>query len=297
MEKIRNCKTALNISINRYTNEIEASINPYLGCFHRCNYCYVQAEKYSKEKNIDEVEIKINIIDVLIKQLNNLLPKYSSGIVYLGTSSDPFQPVERKYKLSHKILSLLLEHTPYNIHIFTKSVLILDELELIKKFKERVNISITIITTDEKIKNIFESYSSSIEERLCCMNEFNSNNISCGCSIMPILPYITDTKDNIEKLFSTLKEAYCSYIWWGYLTLRENITQINKISQKEKYFAILSQHFPELIEKYKILYKNKILPNLEYQKIIDTRLKFYAKKYKISYCGPKWTKQVYQQLF
>jgi DNA repair photolyase len=297
MEKITNCKTALNISINRYTNEIETSINPYLGCSHRCNYCYVQAEKYSKEKNIDEVEIKINIIDVLIKQLNNLLAKYSSGIVYLGTSSDPFQPVERKYKLSHKILSLLLEHTPYNIHIFTKSVFILDELELIKKFKERVNISITIITTDEKIKNIFEPYSSSIEERLYCMKEFNSNNISCGCSIMPILPYITDTKDNIEKLFSTLKEAYCSYVWWGYLTLRENITQINKISQKEKYFTILSKHFPELVEKYKILYKNKISPNLEYQKIVDTRLKFYAKKYKISFCGPKWTKQVYQQLF
>jgi DNA repair photolyase len=297
MEKITNCKIALNISINRYTNEIEASINPYLGCFHRCNYCYVQAEKYSKEKNIDEVEIKVNIIDVLIKQLNNLLPKYPSGIIYLGTSSDPFQPVERKYKLSHKILSLLLEHTPYNIHIFTKSVFILDELELIKKFKERVNISITIITTDEKIKNIFEPYSSSIEERLYCIKEFNSNNISCGCSIMPILPYITDTKDNIEKLFSTLKEAYCSYVWWGYLTLRGNITQINKISQKEKYFAILSQHFPELVEKYKILYKNRISPNLEYQKIIDTRLKFYAKKYKISFCGPKWTKQIYQQLF
>jgi DNA repair photolyase len=297
MEKITNCKTALNISINRYTNEIEASINPYLGCSHRCNYCYVQAEKYSKEKNIDEVEIKINIIDVLIKQLNNLLPKYPSGIVYLGTSSDPFQPVERKYKLSHKILSLLLEHTPYNIHIFTKSVLILDELKLIKKFKERVNISITIITTDEKIKNIFEPYSSSIEERLYCMKEFNSNNISYGCSIMPILPYITDSKENIEKLFSVLKDALCCYVWWGYLTLRENITQINKISQKEKYFAILSQHFPELIEKYKILYKNRISPSLEYQKIVDTRLKIYAKKYKISFCGPKWTKQVYQQLF
>ncbi len=297
MEKIVNCKTAINVSINQHTNEIESSINPYLGCFHKCNYCYVQAEKYSKEKTINEVEIKINIIDVLIKQLNNLLPKYSSGIVYLGTSSDPFQPVEKKYKLSHKILSLLLEHTPYNIHIFTKSTIVLDELELIKKFKERVNMSITIITTDEKIKNVFEPYSSSIKERLYCMKEFNSNNISCGCSVMPILPYITDTKDSIEKLFSALKDGFCSYVWWGYLTLRENITQINKISQKEKYFNILSQHFPELVEKYKVLYKNRISPNLEYQKIIDTRLKFYAKKYKLSYYGPKWTKQVYQQLF
>jgi hypothetical protein len=52
-----------------------------------------------------------------------------------------------------------------------------------------------------------------------------------------------------------------------------------------------------LVEKYKVLYKNRISPNFEYQKIIDTRLKFYAKKYKLSYYGPKWTKQVYQQLF
>ena len=202
METLINCKTALNITINRSNNEFEASINPYVGCYHRCNYCYVQAEKYSKGKSIDTVEVKINIIDVLIKQLGNLLNKNLVGTIYLGTSSDPFQPVEKKYKISHKILSLLLEHTPYNVHIFTKSNLILDELDLLKKFKERINISITIITTDEKLKDIFEPYSASIEERLNCMKELNLNNISCGCSIMPILPYITDTKENIENLFS-----------------------------------------------------------------------------------------------
>lgn len=295
MENLINCKTALNVSINRSTREIEASINPYIGCYHKCNYCYVQAEKYSKEKIIDTIEVKVNIIDVLIKQLNNLLSKYLSGIIYLGTSSDPFQPIEKKFKLSHKILSLLLEHTPYNVHVFTKSVLILDELELIKKFKQRVNISITIITTNKKLKDIFEPCSSSAEERLFCMKEFNLNNISCGCSIMPILPYITDSKENIDKLFLGLKQSLCSYIWWGYLTLRENITQINKLSQKEKYFNVLSQYFPGLIEQYKKLYKNRISPSISYQKFIDTRLKFYAKKYKITFKGPKWTKYISQQ--
>ncbi len=290
METLINCKTALNISINRSNNEFEASINPYVGCYHRCNYCYVQAEKYSKSKSIDTVEVKINIIDVLIKQLGNLLNKNLTGTIYLGTSSDPFQPVEKKYKISHKILSLLLEHTPYNVHIFTKSNLILDELELLKKFKERINISITVITTDEKLKNIFEPYSASIEERLNCMKELNLNNISCGCSIMPILPYITDTKENIENLFSALKQSLCSYVWWGYLTLRENITKINKISQKEKYISVLSQYFPNLIKYYERLYKNRILPNLTYQKFVDTRLKFFAKKYKISFYGPQWGK-------
>ncbi len=297
MENLINCKTALNVYINRYTNEIESSINPYIGCYHRCNYCYVQAEKYSKNKSIDSVEVKINIVDVLIKQLNNLLVKCPTGVIYLGTSSDPFQPAEKKYKLSHKILSLLLEHTQYNIHIFTKSVLILDELELIKKFNERVKISITIITADKKLKDIFEPYSSSIEERLACMKEMNANGVSCGCSIMPILPYITDSKENFEKLFFELKQSFCSYVWWGYLTLRENITNIDKISQKEKFFSVLSQYFPSLIEKYEKLYKNRISPTMSYQKFIDARLKFFAKKYKISYYGPKWKNQVYQQLF
>jgi DNA repair photolyase len=286
------CKTALNVE--NKSKFFYASINPYLGCQHQCRYCYVQAEKYSKGNDISCVKVKFNIVDVLIKEISKYIRKTPYGVIYLGTSSDPYQPIEEKYLISHKILSLILNHTSYNIHIFTKSALVLNDIELFKKFKERINISITLITTDERTKEIFEPNSSSILERLECIKRINFEGINCGCSFMPILPYITDSEKNLEDLFLKLKQNRCSYIWWGYLTLRKNITDIKKISQREKYYDILSKNFPELIEKYNFLYKNKFLPEKAYQKIIDKKIIGMAKKYNLPYFGPKWKNSLIQ---
>lgn len=291
------CKTALNVTIENTI--LYASINPYLGCEHKCKYCYVQAEKYSKGKDTFCVKVKLNIIDVLAKELTKYIKKYNCGIIYLGTASDPYQPVEQKFKLSHKILSLIFNHTPYNIHVFTKSKYILDDIELFIKFKNRINISITIITIDEKIKKIFEPYSSSIKERLECIKKLNSEQIHTGCAIMPILPYITDNKYHLENLIRALKTFKCSYIWWDYLTLRDNITDIQYQSQKERYLEIISKHFPELTTKYLVLYRNNVSPNFEYQKLINKIILNLAKKYNIRYQGPEWNfveDKIYQKL-
>lgn len=292
------CKTALNVDT---TNKIfYASINPYLGCQHQCRYCYVQAEKYSKGRDVFSTQIKYNIIDVLIKELAHYTRIYQQGIIYLGTSSDPYQPAEKEYNLTHKILSLIFNHTPYNIHIFTKSKDVEKDIDLFKKFKNRINISITIITIDKKIKEIFEPNSCSIEERLECIRKLNMENIAAGCAMMPVLPYITDNDEHLEKLFIQLKKHNCKYIWWGYLTLRNNITNISQYSQKEKYLEIVSNYNPDLVKKYLYLYKNRTLPQIKYQKVIDKTIINFARKYNLPYHGPQWNlgrNKIYQQLF
>lgn len=289
------CKTALNVE--KDAENLCASINPYLGCSHKCKYCYVRAEKYSKGRNLEIVKVKYNIIEILLKELPKYLIKFNTGIVYLGTSSDPYQPVEQKYHISKKILSILLNHTPYNIHIFTKSKYILDDIDLFKNFKDRINISITLITTNEKIKNIFEPNASSIEERLKCIKTLNLEGVNCGISLMPILPYINDEEKSLEDLLIRVKNSFCKYIWWGYLTLRDNIRSIDTISQKQVFYSILYKHFPLLVKKYSILYKKSISPNKNYQKFIDKKIMLLAKKYDIPYYGPKWGKTQYQLFF
>lgn len=295
-DEIIKCRTALNVDL--VNNHLYASINPYLGCEHQCRYCYVQAEKYSKTKDLSFVKVKYNILDILLKEISKYNQKYPSGVIYLGTSSDPYQSKEKEYLLSHKILSLVLHHTSYNIHIFTKSLLVLNDIDLFEKFKDRINISITIITTDEKIRKIFEPNSTTIKERLDCIKKLNSVGINCGCSIMPVLPYITDSDKNFENLFYNLKQYNCKYIWWGYLTLRENITNTNRQSQKKLYYNILLQHFPALLDKYNLLYQKKFLPNKTYQKFVDKEIISIAKKYNLSCFGPKWQHRFSpQQLF
>ncbi len=289
------CKTALNVE--KLTSEFCASINPYIGCVHGCKYCYVRAEKYSKGTDLSVVKVKYNIVDILVKELQRYLKKFPTGVIYLGTSSDPYQSVEQKYRLSHKILSILLFHTPYNIHIFTKSRYILEDLELFKKFKERLNISITLITTNEKSKEIFEPNASSIEDRLYCIKKLNLEGINCGVSIMPIIPYINDNDKELEKLFINIKNSMCKYIWWDYLTLRENISDNYFISQKQVFLSVISKNFPSLLQKYEFLYKNRISPNEAYQKMINKKVIFLAKKYNIYQYGPKWQKIQYQLFF
>ncbi|MDW8056270.1 MAG: radical SAM protein [Elusimicrobiota bacterium] len=283
------CKTALNVSL--FKDKLYASINPYIGCAHQCRYCYVQAEKYSKGNETNSVKVKINILNVLIKNIARYVrdDKYSQGVIYLGTSSDPYQLAEKEFRISYKILCFLLENTNYNIHIFTKSDLILEDISLFKRYRDRINISITIITDDEMLKKIFEPFSSSVNERLNCIKKLTNEGINCGCSIMPILPYITDSEKALDSLLRKLKQHNCSYIWWDYLTLRENITNIPKPSQKQIYFDLLLQHFPGLVKKYSLLYGNKFLPKKAYQKNIDGKIIRIAKKYSLSYWGPKWT--------
>ncbi|MCS7227803.1 MAG: radical SAM protein [Endomicrobia bacterium] len=291
------CKTALNVG--NIKDIFYASINPYLGCTHQCVYCYVQAEKYSKGKDVFFTYVKHNIIDILIKELSKYTIKYQKGIIYLGTSSDPYQPLEQQFKLSHKILSIIFNNTSYNVHIFTKSKNILDDIELFTKFKNRVNISITITTIDEKIKNIFEPNSHSVKERLECIKKLNLNEITTGCAMMPILPFITDNETHIEQLIFQLKQFKCKYIWWDYLTLRNNITNSTKLSQKQKFYEILSTNFPHLLNKYLLLYNNKILPTLKYQNFINRKIIKIIRKYNLSYFSPKFSlfDESYHRLF
>lgn len=276
------------LNLEKYNSKIYASVNPYIGCSHLCKYCYVQAEKYSKANDISKVKIKQNAVEVLIKDISKYISRYPEGVIYLGTSCDPYQPVEEKFNLSQKILSILLQHTFYNIHIFTKSKLILRDIELFKKFSNRVNISITLITTDNKIKKIFEPNASSIEERIYCIKTLTSQGIKCGVAIMPILPYITDKDEVLSNLLYSVKTANCNYIWWDYLTLRNNLTDIKKLSQKQVYYNLLRVHFSDLIDKYNLLYKNKITPNINYKKIIDKKIINLSKKYNIPINGPCW---------
>lgn len=105
----------------------------------------------------------MNIADILRKQLKS--PKYKSEQIYIGTVTDPYQPAEKKYKLTRNILQVLMNY--YNpVSILTKSDLVLRDIDLLKKFKN-IDINFTIATLDEKWKKFTEPNSSTIKQREC----------------------------------------------------------------------------------------------------------------------------------
>lgn len=171
-------------------------INPYIGCSHRCIYCYARYMKKftNHSENWGEfVDVKINAPDLIPKNTT----KFNNKIIFLSSVTDPYQPIEEKYKLTRKILEKLVFLKPH-LCIQTKSNLVLRDIDLIKKFKKR-EVGFTITTLNENLKKEIEPYSSSISEKLSALKILNEENIENFIFIGPILPFFTDWKEIINK--------------------------------------------------------------------------------------------------
>ncbi len=177
------------------------SINPYIGCAHDCRYCYARFMRRftgHNEKWGTFVDVRKNIAEILAKEIQS--PKFKNEQIYIGTVTDPYQPVEKKYVLTRKILEVLSQYEN-PVSILTKSDLIVRDLDLLKKFKV-VNVNFTINTFDEKWKNYIESSSPSIEVRLCAALALAREGIDVYMMMGPYWPYFTKP----EVMFKKFKE-------------------------------------------------------------------------------------------
>ena len=244
------CKSVLNKSALA-----DYCINPYVGCQHACKYCY--AESYTRrftshtEAWGEFVDIKINAPTVLAREIK----KKPKGTVYISSLTDAYQPHERKYELTRKLLEILLKHQ-FPTFIQTKSALVLRDLDLIRKFHER-EVGFTITTLNDKIRESFEPVSSSVEEKLQAIKQLKENNIKTFVFFGPILPYLS--YQNIEQYLQQIASAGADYIYVDKLNLKPRLwTNLEGFLQKD---------FPQLHEKWKdvLLGKNDYYKNLKVQ--------------------------------
>jgi DNA repair photolyase len=242
------CKTILsNSSLADYC------INPYTGCSHACAYCYARfMKKYTnhKEQWGKFVDVKINSTEVLERQLRSA----KKGSVFLSSVTDAYQPLEKKYELTRKILERLLKYQ-YPVIIQTKSSLVLRDLDLIKKFKN-IEVGFTI-SVDEKARQVFEPGASSIKERIDAARELKRAGIKTYAFFGPMLPLISDNVLNYFDIFSELDYVYVDKL---------NIKCGNWVSIK----ITLEKNYPDMVASWgKILFeKTEYYPELK-RKIIS----------------------------
>jgi len=213
-------------------------INPYIGCQHACRYCY--AESYTRrfsnhtEAWGDFVDVKINAPTVLAREVK----KKPKGTVYLSSLTDAYQPLERKYELTRRLLEILLQHQ-FPISIQTKSALVVRDLDLIRKFHE-CEVGFTITTLDDNVRKSFEPTSSSVEEKLQAIKELKENDVQTFVFFGPVLPYLSD--QNLEKYFHQIAGADVDYIYVDKLNLKPGLwANLEGFLQKD---------FPQLQEKW-----------------------------------------------
>lgn len=226
-------------------------LNIYRGCEHSCKYCYaIYSHQYlDSEHYFEEIYVKTNIIERLEAQLSS--PYWKRDVVNIGGITDSYQPLEAQYKLMPDILRLMIKYKTPCI-ISTKSDLILRDYDLIAELANitYVNVAATITCMDEAIRKKIEPNTVESLKRFAMLKKFAKTNTSTGLHFMPIIPYLTDGRDNVDELYANAKDCQMDYVLPGTLYLRGKTTLV--------FFDFIKQEFPALYEPLQTLYQTGV---------------------------------------
>jgi len=265
------------------------SVNPYEGCSCNCLYCYIRGSKYGENMS-ETLAVKSNALGILEKQLASRAKKNQYGFVAVGSGTDAYIHQEKEKKMTEGMLRLLLKYR-FPVFISTKCTLITRDIELLKeidktailpddlknKMKHGVVLSVSVSTMNEKISNMLESGASPPLQRLQLIKKLKEEGFLAGVNAIPVLPFISDTEPELEKIISSAKEHNADYILVGGLTLFGK----EKADSKTLFYKFLDRYDASLLPKYQKLYGENFYTSFAYQNEIKEKADRLCAKYKI----------------
>ena len=227
----------------KYGNEwfgIDYNMNLYRGCSHGCIYCDSRSNCY----HIDNFDVPKGKENALILLENELSKKKDKGVIGIGSMSDTYNPFEKKYEQTRGALKIISKYN-FGVSIDTKSDMILRDIDLLKEInlKNNVIVKFTITTSSDELSKMIEPNVCVSSKRFQAIKILSDNGIFAGIMMNPVLPFITDSEENIKKIVKLAHESGAKFIhtYMG-MTLREN--------QRDYYFKKLDILFPGLKDKY-----------------------------------------------
>ncbi|MDY8135626.1 radical SAM protein [Aquimarina sp. 2201CG5-10] len=234
------------------------TVNLYSSCSFNCLYCYIRGSKYGT--NLEKsLSVKINAIEILDRQLYNRAKKNQYGIIVLSSATDPYLQIEKEYQLTREALKVILKHK-FPVHIITKSELIKRDFDLLhqidktailpndlKHLRRGAIISFSFSTLSDSVAKIFEPGATPPSQRLNTLNLCLKEDFFTGVSLMPLLPFISDTTEHLKLLFSTFKSSNVKYLLPATLTL---FGQGSAADGKTLMLKAIKKHYPELESRY-----------------------------------------------
>jgi DNA repair photolyase len=189
-----------------YGSSSEYTINLYRGCTHGCVYCYAPSLIRDERRWGDYVDAKINAASVLEKEL----ARARKRVVFVSSASDPYQPVEARFKITRKVLKVLSKHK-FPVLLLTRSPLVLRDVDILRELDwVRVGFSISTVPT-----KFYEPGVPSLEKRLEALTELHDFGITTWVSMAPVVPKLILT--DLDQLFQNLKKAEVSSVAIGLL--------------------------------------------------------------------------------
>ncbi len=272
------------------------SLNPYVGCEFGCMYCYARdthrwvVERSERgngetgESLVDrspvpsfprsslppeeafekEILVKSDVAGVLARTLNPA--RLAGHPLVIGTATDPYQPAERRFRLTRRILEVLRSYHGLSIEIITKSPLVTRDLDLLQALSEHndVNINISLATADARLARRLELRSPVPAARLRALRRLTARGIHAGLLVAPIIPGITDDWAGLARLMEAAKEAGARYVIGSALRLGP--------AARHRFLPFLEREFPELHQRYRRHYASSDLTSRSYQEALTRRL-------------------------
>lgn len=227
----------------KYGNEwfgIDYNMNLYRGCSHGCIYCDSRSNCY----HIDNFDVPKGKENALILLENELSKKKDKGVIGIGSMSDTYNPFEKEYEQTRGALKIISKYN-FGVSIDTKSDMILRDIDLLKEInlKNNVIVKFTVTTSSDELSKMIEPNVCVSSKRFQAIKILSDNGIFAGIMMNPVLPFITDSEENIKKIVKLAHESGAKFIhtYMG-MTLREN--------QRDYYFKKLDILFPGLKDKY-----------------------------------------------
>ena len=244
----------------------EWSINPYRGCYHQCVFCYARrTHTFLERDGVGEwgslISAKVNAPEVLRAELAR--PSWRGEHVAIGTATDPYQPLEGRYRITRRVLQELARaRTP--AHLITRSPLIVRDIDVLRELSAASGISVcvSVPTLDAALARKVEPTVAPPAQRLRAVARLAHAGIRTGVAVAPILPGITDGEAQLREVYVAIAESGASFAWHTVLNLGD--------VARDSYFAFLSAERPELTEEYARHYRGKYAPR-EFTKPIEAR--------------------------
>ncbi|MEN3341637.1 MAG: hypothetical protein V7644_1041 [Actinomycetota bacterium] len=229
------------------------SLNPYMGCVHRCTFCYVRAFERRADRPSDDrygasIRVKTNVAEVLRRELAR--PSWRREPVAIGAATDPYQPAEGRYRLTRSCVEALGEaRNPFSI--ITRGPLIVRDIDVLAAAARHAEVSVTfsVPTLDPEIWRRTEPGTAPPHQRLRALRELVDAGIKVGVGLAPILPGLSDRPELLADVVRAARAAGATGVWANLLYLRPGT--------KEHFLAALERDWPELVPEYRRLYARR----------------------------------------
>jgi DNA repair photolyase len=229
------------------------SLNPYMGCAHRCTFCYVRAFELRADRPSDDrygrsVRVKVNVAEVLRRELAR--PSWKGETVAIGAATDPYQPAEGRYRLTRGCLEALRDASN-SLSLITRSPMIVRDLDVLVEAAKRAEVGVvfSVPTLDEEVWRRTEPGTPPPQRRLAALAQLVEAGIKAGVGMAPILPGISDRPEQLERVVRAAREAGATSVWANLLYL--------KPGTREHFLEALAHDWPEELERYERLYADR----------------------------------------